>query len=102
MKPETIKTTELVFEQYFATHAHFEIAGFYNDIQGLISQQIDPSSGTLSYANVGSVQSKGVDFELAGKWPGGLQGRLSYTVQESADQQSNSERITHVPCQDST
>ncbi len=94
LKPETIKTTEVVFEQYFATHAHFEIAGFYNDIRGLISQQIDPSSGTLSYANVGSVQSKGVDFELAGKWPGGLQGRLSYTVQKSADQQST---LTNSP-----
>jgi outer membrane receptor for ferrienterochelin and colicins len=85
--PETIKTTEVVFEQYFVTHAHVEIAGFYNDIRGLISQT-DSSSGLLSYANVDSVQSRGVDCELAGKWPGGLQGRLSYTLQESVDQQS--------------
>jgi outer membrane receptor for ferrienterochelin and colicins len=93
--PETIRTTEVVFEQYFASHAHVEMAGFYNDIRGLISQT-DSSGGLLTYANVDNVQSKGVDCELAGKWPGGLQGRLSYTLQESVDQQS---ALTNSPKQ---
>ena len=84
LKPETIRTTELVFEQYFASHAHFAIAGFYNDIRSLISQETTVD-GSLAFENGESVQSKGIDFELAGKWPNGWQGRLSYSLQESVD-----------------
>ena len=96
LKPETIRTAEVVFEQYFATHAHVEIAGFYNDIRDLISQQTNQSSGLSSYANLESVQSKGIDLELAGQWPSGLQGRLSYSLQESADKQSK-DTLTDSP-----
>ena len=84
LRPEKIKTTELVFEQYFAKYAYVDIAGFYNDIRDLISEQTN-TNGLISFANVNSVYGKGVDFELAGRWPGGLLGRISYTLQESRD-----------------
>jgi len=42
----------------------------------------------ISYANLENVHGKGVDFELAGKWPSGVEGRVSYTLQQSRDQQS--------------
>ena len=87
LKPETIRTTELVFEQYFATHAHFTIAGFYNDIRGLVAQQTN-ANGAVTFTNLQSAESKGIDCELAGKWPNGFQGRLSYTVQEDTDPRS--------------
>ncbi len=86
--PERIKTSEIVLEQYFAKHAHVGLSAFYNDIRDLISQQIAPASGALSFANLDNVQGKGVEFELAGKWPNGIQGRLSYAFQESRNRQS--------------
>ena len=87
LRPETIRTTELVFEQYFATHAHFAIAGFYNDIRSLITQQTN-ANGAVAFANLESTQTRGIDCELAGKWPNGLQGRLSYTLQKDNDSRS--------------
>jgi outer membrane receptor for ferrienterochelin and colicins len=91
LRPETIRTTELVFEQYFTGHAHVEVAGFYNDIRGLITQQTNQASGLLSFANLEGAQSKGIDCELSEKWPSGWQGRISYTLQSSIDPQSRIE-----------
>lgn len=90
LKPESIRTTEVVFEQYFATIAHFAIAGFYNDIRDLLSQQTN-ESGALAFANLDSAQSKGVDCEVAAKWPSGWQGRFSYTFQQSIDRQTGTD-----------
>lgn len=87
LKPETIRTTELIFEQYFATHLHFAIDGFNNDIHSLISQETN-ANGLLQFANLSSAQSKGINFELAAKWPSGWQARLSYTLQEDTDPSS--------------
>lgn len=89
LQPETIRTTEVVFEQYFAVHANAEIAGFYNDIRNLISQQTT-SNNLLLYENSDAVHSEGIDCAIAGKWPGGLQGRLSYTFQQSVSQVTGS------------
>jgi len=88
LQPETIRTTEIVFGQRLTKHLQLVISGFYNDLRGLISQQADPVTGLISYANLENVHGKGVDFELAGKWLNGAEGRVSYTRQQSRDQQS--------------
>lgn len=90
LQPEVIRTTEVVFEQYFASHAHFTIAGFYNDIRDLLSQQTN-QAGALAFENLDSVQSKGIDCELAAKWPSGWQGRFSYSYQQSIDRQTGTD-----------
>ena len=88
LQPERIRTIELVFEQYFARNVHFAISGFNNDLQGLISQELDTTTGLLSYANLQNVRSTGVDFALEGKWRNGLQVGISDTFQKSRDQDS--------------
>ena len=82
LRPATIKTTELVFEQYFYKYTSLSISGFYNDIHGLISQATDPA-GDIIFANVENVRGKGLNFQLNEKRPSGWEARLSYTTQIS-------------------
>jgi outer membrane receptor for ferrienterochelin and colicins len=83
LRPETIKTTELVLERYFQKYASLSASGFYNNIGGLISQTLDSRTGFIQFANLEDVTGKGLEFQLSEKRPSGWEGRLSYTLQES-------------------
>jgi outer membrane receptor protein involved in Fe transport len=83
LRPETIKTAQVVFEKYFWQHASLSASGFYNRINDLISQSTDPANGLLHYANLDGGRGKGVEFQFSAKRSGGWEGRLSYTLQES-------------------
>ena len=85
LKPETINTYELVLEQYFQRHFRGTITGFYNQIDNLISQITDPADNKKVYRNVDSVEARGVEAELEGKWDNGLFSRISYVYQKSKD-----------------
>jgi iron complex outermembrane receptor protein len=88
LKPETVKTMEVVWEQYFASHFRMSVSGFYYPISSLIREQIDPSTGNAVFANAGSLNIRGMDFELGRRLPAGLQGTLSYSFQVTSDSQS--------------
>jgi outer membrane receptor for ferrienterochelin and colicins len=96
LHPETIKTTELVFEKYFWQHVSLSAAGFYNRINNLISQSTDPANGLIHFANIDSIRNKGLEFELSTKRPSGWEGRLSYTLQESHNP-LNGEPLSNSP-----
>jgi len=66
------------------------VSGYYNQIDDLISFD----QGT--FKNVKGAEAKGLELELAGEWPGGLQGRISYTLQETKDR-STGQRLTDSP-----
>lgn len=83
LKPENISTYEAAWEQYFGTTYNTSVSGFYSRIDDLISQTTDTSSGLLVFRNLDKVDSVGVELALQGKWENGLQGRVSYTWQES-------------------
>ena len=86
LRPETVKTTELVFERYFHKYTSLSASGFYNEIGGLISQTTDPATGFIHFSNSEDVHGKGLEFQLVEKRPSGWEGRLSYTVQDAHDQ----------------
>ena len=86
LRPETIKTTELVFEKYFHKYTSLSASGFYNVIGGFISETTDPGSGLIRYSNLEDVHGKGLEFQLSEKRPSGWEGRLSYTVQDAHSQ----------------
>ena len=67
--------------------AGFRIAAtsFYYHINDLITQQTDPADGLLVYNNIDEINARGVELEAEGKWPRGLQGRVSYTLQHSRE-----------------
>ena len=88
LQPEKIKTYELVIEQYFGNNLHMTISGFYNRISDLIGQKTDPSDNHLVYQNISKVTAKGLEIELDGEWENGMRGRISYTIQNTEDDQT--------------
>ncbi len=102
LKPEKIKTYELVYEQYFGDNLRSSVSGFYYKIHNLISQVDDPvdvnpfGEPFLIFQNVEEIEAKGIELELEGKWADKLEGRISYTYQETKDKQSG-DTLTNSP-----
>jgi outer membrane receptor for ferrienterochelin and colicins len=89
LEPEKIKTYELILERYLGDHLRMVFSGFYYDINNLITQTIDPADNLLTFGNLSQVKAKGVDMELEGKWPNGIEGRISYSYQKAQDKVTN-------------
>ena len=81
IRPETIDSYELIFEQNLTEQVRSTASVFYNQIDDLIS--FSGLSGL--YENASSASVKGTELGLDAYWPGGVRGRLSYTFQESRD-----------------
>ena len=99
LKPERIRTYELVYEQYFLEHYRSSVSGFYYKVRDLItSLPVDPDDplSTTRYVNVDSIEARGVELELEGKWRGGVEGRVSYTYQSVEDAKTQ-EKLTNSP-----
>ncbi len=86
LRPETIRTYEGVFDQYISDHFHFSLSLYQYRIRDLIVEQVDPADGLRFFQNAERIQARGVETEIEGKWPGGLQLRASYAFQQSKDQ----------------
>ncbi len=82
LQPETVKTMELVWEQYFANHFRLTASGFYYPIHGLINQQVDVANGNAVFVNAGSLDLVGLEIALSRSLPRGLEGTASYSLQE--------------------
>lgn len=95
LNPETIKTGEVVLEQYIGRRFRISASGYVNEIHGLINQQVD-ALGNIQYANVGSVHGHGLELEVEGKWFNGFEGRAAYTLQRSTSEESG-ETLSNSP-----
>jgi iron complex outermembrane receptor protein len=69
----------------------FSASAYDYEIKELISQTVEPGSGLIIYDNVGRVQAQGLEFELEGKYPGGLVARASYAWQRTEDADTRAE-----------
>ncbi|MBI5605353.1 MAG: TonB-dependent receptor [Deltaproteobacteria bacterium] len=85
LQPETIKTYELIYEQFISKVFRMEATGFYYKINNLISQRTDSADGLITFQNVDEVETKGFEWEMEGKWKNGWEGRLSYTYQDTTN-----------------
>jgi len=83
LRPETVKTVELVWEQYFANHFRLGVSGFYYPIRGLINAQTDPITGSIIYLNADQVDIRGLDLVLRRRLPWGLEGGITYSFQDA-------------------
>jgi iron complex outermembrane receptor protein len=88
LRPETNQTTELVIEHYLGRHVRLGATAFHYGINDLITQQTDPADGLLVYNNVEQVTARGLELDAEGRWSRGLQGRVSYTLQKSRNEQT--------------
>ncbi len=98
LRPEKIRTFELDLEHQFRKRFHASASGFFNRIDGLIAQQVDPATGRPAYKNSGTVRGKGIELELAAKWPSGIEGAISYSFQSSRNLQTG-DVLTNSPKQ---
>ncbi len=83
LKPEKIRSWELDLEHRFGKTYSLSGAGFLNQIDDLIVPTLDPVTNNPIYTNSTPVETKGIEYELSGKWPGGLEGSLSHTLQDT-------------------
>lgn len=96
VKPERIKTYELVVEQYLGNHLRALGSLYQYDISGLISQTTDPTDGLLFFNNVDDITARGLELTMEGKWATGLEGRLSYALQATHNETSE-RQLTNSP-----
>jgi outer membrane receptor protein involved in Fe transport len=64
----------------------------------LIEQQLDPATGKRRYTNSGNFRSRGIELELRGKWPAGLEWTISHAIQSSRGLQTG-DVLTNSPKQ---
>jgi outer membrane receptor for ferrienterochelin and colicins len=86
LKPETIKTTELVLERFVGRR--FRMAGslYYYRLSRLISSIIKEEDNSIAFDNSGKIHARGMEIEFEGKNIHGFDGRLSYALQKATNQ----------------
>lgn len=95
LQPETIRSYEIVAEQYFLTHWRGSVSLFRNEISSLIDTTAD-RFGFISFTNATDAEVNGVEGEIEGKWDNGLLLRASYAYQKATIQPSG-QRLVNAP-----
>ena len=98
LEPERVRTYEADIEQDLSSTLRLSVSAFRSEVHDLIAQWIDGDSGKLMFGNVESAVTNGGSVELESRLPGGLRGRLSYTMQNSINSKSG-KRLTNSPDQ---
>jgi outer membrane receptor for ferrienterochelin and colicins len=83
LEPESIHTTEFIWEQLVGANFQFTASGFTSHFDNLISQQTDLRTGLLVFENSDKVNTRGFEMELRGRMHSGVEGRVSYMVQRT-------------------
>jgi outer membrane receptor for ferrienterochelin and colicins len=93
LKPETVKTSEIVLEQSLRNNLRLTVSGYYYPIRGLISLGSGTEPGLIMYHNSNNVDMKGVGLTLQKKFPSGLETGGSFSIQEANDVTTGSQLV---------
>jgi outer membrane receptor protein involved in Fe transport len=85
LRPERIRTRELVIEQGLPGESRITASLFHNIVSDLITQTIDPADNLLIYRNMSRAVTHGVEIEYERLWQSGARLRTSYTLQRATD-----------------
>lgn len=91
---EKIKSYELIYEQLLGAHWRFSASAFWNDIDDLIDLRTipgadpGPADDMYQFANLTSVQARGLECEVERQWSFGLRALASYTFSNVEDTES--------------
>jgi len=91
LDPETIDTYEVIYEQFFTNNVRGTAVGYYYEMDDIIVNSWDEDDEMSVFINSGEVDAYGFELELDGKWDNGWQGRLSYSYQDTEDQDNDLE-----------
>jgi iron complex outermembrane receptor protein len=84
LRPETIRTYELVAERQFGSHYRLSASAYYYDIQDLISQVATPE-GAPYFDNLQSAEALGLELEARAEFASGTKARVSWLLQRTED-----------------
>lgn len=84
LRPESIRTTELVAEHFLDADRRLALSVYQYDIADLVSQVTMPDD-EVYFANLDRARGRGVELEAAGRTPGRLDWRLSGALQRATD-----------------
>lgn len=96
LKPEKITSYEMVLERPLGNNLRASLSGYYYTINELISQGVDPADELIVFTNSESIDAKGAELTLDGRWNSGLEGRFSYAIQKTNNQQTG-RQLTNSP-----
>jgi iron complex outermembrane receptor protein len=95
LRPETIATHELVWEQYVGKWMRTSVSGYTSDTDRLITLTTG-NDEVLTFVNDGAVRAQGVEFESELQLAGGVHALGSYSLQRATDTASGG-RLTNSP-----
>lgn len=96
LQPETIRTTELAFEQSLGESMYGSLSLFKYHNKHLIEQIEDPTDSLLVYINNDEVKATGLELELRTQSSSGLKSVTSYSYSK-ATTLGNDELLTNSP-----
>jgi outer membrane receptor for ferrienterochelin and colicins len=82
LKPEKIRTIDVIWEQYFLDNYRSSLGGFHYQVTNLISQTSN-DGGKLIFRNIDKTEAIGFAVSLDGFWQNGVKGGVSYNWQEA-------------------
>lgn len=85
LEPETIRTYELVLEHYLPPIYRFSAAAYRYEIDGLITQRLDPTTDRQMFQNLGAVDATGAELQADANFTNGALARVSYALQHTED-----------------
>jgi iron complex outermembrane receptor protein len=97
LRPERIRTMEVVWEQYFTSATRVSVAGFHSRSDDLITQREVPDSMSgVGFFNVNGAVARGIEAEVERTWLHGVQTLGSYTF-TSARGREGRQRLSNSP-----
>jgi iron complex outermembrane receptor protein len=88
LKPEKIRTAEVVWEQGLSRHLWLSTSVFYTRMHGLITAEALNGNYQI-YRNLQETKSTGTEEEIRGQLSNGLEGSASYSFQHTKDADSD-------------
>lgn len=85
LNPETIRTWEVVWEEFIGRGIQTSVSVFSYRADDLIGQVVDPSDELQVFANIDEADAQGVEFEVKGRWWRQVKGYASVSYQEVKD-----------------
>ena len=84
LRPETIRTYELVAERQLGSHYRLSASAYYYEVEDLISQEATPE-GLPYFDNLENARAVGLELEARAEFATGLKARLSWVVQQAEE-----------------
>jgi iron complex outermembrane receptor protein len=95
LKPETVESYELIWEQQLSSTLRFIGSLYKNNIENMLVLITDPTDEFAVFANRDDVASMGLELEFLMKFSNGWSGSANYSYQKPED--GNGEQLVNTP-----